>query len=270
MVLPPGPTTCPLDCTRSCAEERRVPKSVPLPERCAACFNALLTLSLTSPYLLYVWGSQYCRAINQNWMHPARSRVDGHDRTLFSFSLQRKRHRGLKKDLCLLPVSRQLRCLPFFLPPFVLFFLLFVCILRWPQPYWEGICQINLKKKKAFSFLHPNKHKDFNMYRSHRWTMADLRGHNRVALWSSCVKVYALSHMGKEPCDLILLSSMIMLLLVDVSHWFHRLSCTQEHRSKSGVLMCTDQNRFHLLYIIFHKNRLQSFFLGSHYGYTVL
>lgn len=101
-----------------------------------------LSLSLTSPYLLYVWGSQYCRAINQNWMHPARSRVDRHDGTLFSFSFQRKRHRGLEKDLCLLPVSRQLRCLPFFLPPFVLFFLLFVCILRWPQPYWERICQI--------------------------------------------------------------------------------------------------------------------------------
>lgn len=85
------------------------------------CTVDSLSLSLTSPYLLYVWGSQYCRAINQNWMHPARSRVDGHDGTLFSFSFQRKRQRGLEKDLCLLPVSRQLRCLPFFCHP--LFFL---------------------------------------------------------------------------------------------------------------------------------------------------
>lgn len=104
-----------------------------------------------------------------------------------------------------------------FFPPFCLYSPMTSALLR-------GYMSDQFKKKMLF-FLHPNKHKDFNMYRSHRWTMADLRGHNRVALWSSSVKVYALSHMGKEPCDLILLSSMIMLLVVDVSHWFHRLSC---------------------------------------------
>lgn len=64
-------------------------------------------------------------------------------------------------------------------------------------------------------------------------------GHPLVALWSSSVKVYALSHMGKEPCDLFLLSSMIILLAVDVYHWFYRLLrstvfiLTQTRRSKN-------------------------------------
>ena len=34
--------------------------------------------------------------------------------------------------------------------------------------------------------------------------------HPLVALWSSSVKVYALSHVGKDPRGLFLLSSMII------------------------------------------------------------
>lgn len=59
--------------------------------------------------------------------------------------------------------------------------------------------------------------------RHHHEKVVDLWEHPLVALWSSSVKVYALSHMGKEPCDLFLLSSMIILLAVDVYHWFYRL-----------------------------------------------
>lgn len=62
MVLPLGPTTCLLACTRSCAKERRVPNYALLLERQVAILNELLTLSLTSPYLLYVWGSGRLRA----------------------------------------------------------------------------------------------------------------------------------------------------------------------------------------------------------------
>ena len=54
------------------------------------------------------------------------------------------------------------------------------------------------------------------------WNSGGLMGHPLVALWSSSVKVYALSHMGKEPCDLFLLSGMIILLAVDVYHRFSR------------------------------------------------
>lgn len=77
MVLPPGPTTCPLDCTRSCAEERRVPKSVPPPERCAACFNALLTLSHSLLHIYCMCGGASivglliktgCIQLGQGWM----------------------------------------------------------------------------------------------------------------------------------------------------------------------------------------------------------
>lgn len=57
----------------------------------------------------------------------------------------------------------------------------------------------------------------FNMYRSRKRTTASsiptdsggLTVHPLVALWSSSVKVYALSHVGKGPCGLFLLSSMI-------------------------------------------------------------
>lgn len=66
--------------------------------------------------------------------------------------------------------------------------------------------------------FYTNRHEDFNMYRSRRWTMASfiptdsggLTGHPLVALWSSSVKVYALSHVGKDPRGLFLLSSMII------------------------------------------------------------
>lgn len=65
--------------------------------------------------------------------------------------------------------------------------------------------------------FYTNRHEDFNMYRSRKRTMASfiptdsggLTVHPPVALWSSSVKVYALSHVGKDPCGLFLLSSMI-------------------------------------------------------------
>lgn len=66
--------------------------------------------------------------------------------------------------------------------------------------------------------FYTNRHEDFNMYRSRKQTMASfiptdsggLTVHPLVALWSSSVKVYALSHVGKDPCGLFLLSSMII------------------------------------------------------------
>lgn len=48
-----------------------------------------------------------------------------------------------------------------------------------------------------------------------------LTGHSGVALWSSSVKVLCTFTCGeKKHGVLILLSSMITLLVVDVSHWF--------------------------------------------------
>lgn len=66
--------------------------------------------------------------------------------------------------------------------------------------------------------FYTNRHEDFNMYRSRKRATAwfiptdsgGLTVHPPVALWSSSVKVYALSHVGKDPCGLSLLSSMII------------------------------------------------------------
>lgn len=52
--------------------------------------------------------------------------------------------------------------------------------------------------------FYTNRHENFNMYRSRKRTMASflptdgggLTVHPLVALWSSSVKVYALSHVG--------------------------------------------------------------------------
>lgn len=63
---------------------------------------------------VWMFESKYCRAIYQNWMHPSLVK-DGLDLTLI-LQFSQKRHRGLEKDLCLLPVLSQLRYLPFFLP----------------------------------------------------------------------------------------------------------------------------------------------------------
>lgn len=58
MVPPPGPTTCLLACTRSCAKGRRVRNYALPPEQCTVIILNWW-LSLTSPYLLYVWGSEH-------------------------------------------------------------------------------------------------------------------------------------------------------------------------------------------------------------------
>lgn len=61
--------------------------------------------------------------------------------------------------------------------------------------------------------------------RLHHEKMVDLWGtllsHFGLLVYNHVL--YALSHMGKEPCDLFPLSSMIILLAVDVYHWFYRL-----------------------------------------------
>lgn len=72
-------------------------------------------------------------------------------------------------------------------------------------------------------------HKDFNMYRGRRWTMPSfiptdsggLMRHPLVALWSSSVKVYALSHVRKDPLVSFFCLAWFFLLVVDVYHQFY-------------------------------------------------
>lgn len=86
-------------------------------------FTELVTLSLTSPYLLYVCGgSGHLRASTvglniKTGCIPAWSGTTWKWKDMLSFQfLTEKAWGGLEKDLCLLPLLSQLRYLPFFLP----------------------------------------------------------------------------------------------------------------------------------------------------------
>lgn len=200
---PPGRTTCPPDCTRSCAEERTAPKSTPPPERRAdplfiplsfSCFSfSFSEMQLTSPYLRVGEPVTVGLLINKRKKTAdASSSVRGWTDTVGHCSLlhsAEKKASRTRKDLCLLPVSGQLRRLPFFLPP-LLFFRSFAPPTLLPSvPYspltsallTEGERRMSRTQKMHFFALtkrlneKKTRHRDSNMYRCHRWTMADLR-----------------------------------------------------------------------------------------------
>lgn len=89
-------------------------------------FLSLLHICCKCGGLVWMFQSEHCRAIYQNWMHlaPAWAWSD-------IFTPSQERHRGLE-NTCLLPVLSQLRYLPFsatpvfFFPPFFLFSLYFL------------------------------------------------------------------------------------------------------------------------------------------------
>lgn len=183
-------------------------------------FLSLLHICCKRGRLVWMFESEHCRATYQNRLHlvPAWTWND-------TFRSSQKRHRGLEKqNTCLLPVLSQLRYLPFSATPvsfFSFFFFFFSLCIFWPLPYWEGRCQLAGRMhrlSRRWAFLHKQTHEYVNVYRSRRWTVppfihtdsGGLMRHPLVALWSSSVKVYALSHVGKDPPGLFLLSSMIL------------------------------------------------------------
>lgn len=204
--LPPGPTSCPLVCTRSCAEERRALKFAAPPER---CFD--WTSDSFSPFSISAVNagarSGCLRASAAGLfiktgcilLRPGREMTFSHR--------HRKRHRGLEIPVYFLSWANSNTCLfsatPVFF--FILFFFFSLCIF-WPLPYREGTCQLAGRMhrlRRRWAFLHKQT-RELNMYRSRKRTMASflptdsggLTVHPLVALWSSSVKVYALSHVG--------------------------------------------------------------------------
>lgn len=215
--LPPGPTSCPLVCTRSYAEERRALKCAAPPERCfdwTTDFFSHFSISAVNAGLgLDVWE----RAL-QGYLSKRDASCTGLGVKWQSLTCTEtaSRTRKYRFTSCLEPTQ----ILAFFCDACVLFlsFFSFLCIF-WPLPYWEGTCQL----AGGCTGSEEDKHfytdtRTFNMYRSRKGTMASsipadsggLTVHPLVALWSSSVKVYALSHVGKDPRGLFLLSSMII------------------------------------------------------------
>lgn len=186
MVLPPGPTTCLLACTRSCAKERRVPNYAPPLEHVCGHFFFLLNCWL-SHSLLHIYcmcgGSGRLRAgtvglKHHNWMHPSLVR-DGLDMTGHAFTSvpPRKGTGGIKKKTSLLPLSlslpTQIHAFFFCHAYFLFFFSVFsadLCLTeRVHVNSQEGRTGWDEYDNEHF---YPNKHKDLKMYRCHWWTTA--------------------------------------------------------------------------------------------------
>ena len=144
MVLPPGPTTCPLACTTSCAKERRVPNPAPPPERRAdTSLIRWLSRSLLHIYFkrLDVW-EQVFVGLNMNWMRPWCLVLDDLDMKRHDLTSvpPRKKGTGDERERPLFTSSLQpTQKLAFF--SFTLLLFLF-CLFCWPLPYWEGNCQL--------------------------------------------------------------------------------------------------------------------------------
>lgn len=144
-------------------------------------FTELVTLSLTSPYLLYVCGgSGHLRASTvglniKTGCIPAWSGTTWKWKDMLSFQfLTEKAWGGLEKDLCLLPLLSQLRYLPFFLPCLCSIFFFF-------SVFSADLCLTKRVRVNSpdghtgwdeYEHFHPNKHEDLKMYRCHWWTMA--------------------------------------------------------------------------------------------------
>lgn len=221
MVLPPGPITCLLACTRSCAKERRVPNYALHPERCAAILlNCWLSHSLLHICCMCVWGgSGRLRASTvglniKTGCIPAWSGMawTWKDMLLLQF-LTEKAWGGTRKRTLFTSSLEPTQILAFFFchaSVLLSFFLL--CILCWPLPYWEGTCQLAGSTHKLrwiwSEHFYPNRHEDLKHVqlplmdygiRHHHEEVVDLlTGHPLVTLWSSSVKVYALSTYGKR------------------------------------------------------------------------
>lgn len=138
------------------------------------------------------------------------------------------------KTTCLLPVLSQLRYLPFSATPvFFFFFFLFsflsvfsdLCLTERVRVNSQDGCTGSAEDEHFYT----QTHQDFNMYRGRRWTMPSfiprdcggLMRHPLVALWSSSVKVYALSHVRKDPLVSFFCLAWFFLLVVDVYHQFY-------------------------------------------------
>lgn len=189
-------------------------------------FLSLLHICCKCGHLVWMFESEHCRAIYQNRLHLVPAWAWN--------GTSQKRHRGLEKqNTCLLPVLSQLRYLPFSATP-VFFFSFFFSFLS----VFSDLCltervRVNSQDGCTGSaedeHFYTQTHKDFNMYRGRRWTMpsfipTDSGGpmrHPLVALWSSSVKVYALSHVRKDPLVSFFCLAWFFLLVVDVYHQFY-------------------------------------------------
>lgn len=225
-VLPPGPTTCPLACTRSCARVRRVPKFAAPPETSWAAILTSYSPTRVSIYAVnvgvgvWIFESDYCRAIYQKLdaSHSGQG-WPGLEMKLSYFRSSQKRHWGLENDLftsCLEPTQ----ILAFILPnSFFSLILLCISFCFWTSALLRGYMPIHRTNAQAHIKLltqhTPKNTRTFTCTEATDELLAQnssgRMGHPLVALWSSRVKVYALSHGN-------LLYSMIILLVIDVYH----------------------------------------------------
>lgn len=185
MVLPPGPITCLLACTRSCAKERRVPNYALHPERCAAILlNCWLSHSLLHICCMCVWGgSGRLRASTvglniKTGCIPAWSGMawTWKDMLLLQF-LTEKAWGGQEKELCLLPLLSQLRYLPFFSATLLFFFLFFFSVFSADLCLTERVRVNSQEVRTSWDEYDPSiftqtDMRTLNMYSCHWWTMA--------------------------------------------------------------------------------------------------
>lgn len=217
--LPPGPTSCLLVCTTSCAEERRALKYAAPPESRFDWTTDSFSHFSISAVNAGAWSG--CPRVSTAGLFIKTGCIlfrPGREMTLSDL------HRRTRKtpvyflswansDICLFPLHP---CTSFFLSFSFSFLSVFsdLCLTERVRVNSQDGCTGSAEDEHFYT----NTHEYLNVYRSRRWTVppfihtdsGGLMRHPLVALWSSSVKVYALSHVGKDPPGLFLLSSMIL------------------------------------------------------------